>query len=85
MTSVTCYSCAKQDVDQTIGNLSAVINGVMNAMTFSKREEVKAWEQEFVPCEHTLCLTQQDVENVESKGIYLSCGTQTPATVLIML
>ncbi|KAJ5913458.1 hypothetical protein N7504_002341 [Penicillium tannophilum] len=67
VTSVTCYSCAKQDVDQTIGNLPAVINGVMNAMTFSKREEVKAWEQEFVPCEHTLCLTQQDVENVESK------------------
>lgn len=41
----------------------------MNAMTFSKKEEVKAWEQEFVPCEHTLCLVQQDIENPESKGI----------------
>ena len=40
----------------------------MNAMTFSKREEVKAWEQEFVPCEHTLCLVQQEIEDADSKG-----------------
>lgn len=57
----------------------------MTAMTFSKREEVKAWEQEFVPCEHTLCLTQQDIENVESKGIYLSCDSQSHAAVLTEL
>ena len=42
----------------------------MNAMTFSKREEVKAWEQEFIPCEHTLCLAPQDPGNAESKGTY---------------
>lgn len=41
----------------------------MTAMTFSKREEVKAWEQEFVPCEHTLCLDQEKVENAESRGV----------------
>jgi ubiquitin carboxyl-terminal hydrolase 5/13 len=55
-------------VDKTSGNLPSVIDGVMNAMTFSKREEVKAWEQEFVPCEHTLCLVQQEIENADSKG-----------------
>lgn len=70
-TSVTCYSCAHTDVDKTSGKLSAVIDGVMTAMTFSKREEIKAWEQEFVPCEHTLCLVQEEVENAESKGIYI--------------
>lgn len=37
-----------------------MVNGVMKALSFSKREEVKAWEQEFIPCEHTLCLVQQD-------------------------
>ncbi|KAJ5760070.1 hypothetical protein N7520_007226 [Penicillium odoratum] len=67
VTSVVCYSCGRHDVDKTIGNLPAVINGIMTAMTFSKREEVKAWEQEFVPCEHTLCLTQQETENAASK------------------
>lgn len=46
----------------------------MNAMTFSKREEVKAWEQEFVPCEHTLCLAPQDPGNPESIGIDLTAS-----------
>jgi uncharacterized UBP type Zn finger protein len=68
-TSVVCYSCPQKDVDKTSGKLPVVIEGVMNAMTFSKREEVKAWEQEFVPCEHTLCLVQQDIEDPDAKGI----------------
>lgn len=55
-------------MDKSTGNLPAVIEGIMTAMTFSKREEVKAWEQEFVSCEHTLCLTQEDVADSESKG-----------------
>jgi ubiquitin carboxyl-terminal hydrolase 5/13 len=69
-TSVICYECSQHDVDKTIGNLSVVIEGVMTAMTFSKREEVKAWEQEFVPCEHTLCLVQQESPQAAAKGIY---------------
>lgn len=55
-------------MDKTTGNLPAVIEGIMTAMTFSKREEVKAWEQEFVPCEHTLCLAQENVAGAESNG-----------------
>lgn len=68
-TSVICYSCSGMVVDKSSGKLPSVIEGVMTAMTFSKREEVKAWEQEFIPCEHTLCLTQNQVENAETKGI----------------
>lgn len=68
VTSVICYACAQQDLDKTNGKLPAVIDGIMAAMTYSKREEVKAWEQEFVPCEHTLCLVQKEVENGETKG-----------------
>jgi ubiquitin carboxyl-terminal hydrolase 5/13 len=56
-------------VDKASGKLPIVIEGVMNAMTFSKKEEVKAWEQEFVPCEHTLCLIQQDNTQAMSTGI----------------
>ncbi|KAJ5150974.1 Ubiquitin carboxyl-terminal hydrolase 14 [Penicillium canariense] len=67
VTSVVCYSCPREGVDKTTGNLPTVIEGIMTAMTFSKREEIKAWEQEFVPCEHTLCLTQQDVADATSK------------------
>ncbi|KAJ5102871.1 hypothetical protein N7532_003400 [Penicillium argentinense] len=67
-TSVVCYSCSQQDVNKSCGRLPDVIDGIMTAMTFSKREEVKAWEQEFVPCEHTLCLVQQQPpENTDDK------------------
>ncbi|KAJ6033028.1 hypothetical protein N7499_009298 [Penicillium canescens] len=66
-TSVVCYECSQHDVDKSIGNLPVVIEGIMTAMTFAKREEIKAWEQEFVPCEHTLCLVQQESEQAASK------------------
>ncbi|GES62714.1 ubiquitinyl hydrolase [Aspergillus terreus] len=67
-TRVSCYACADDNVDTSIGNLSSVVEGVMKAMTYSKREEVKAWEQEFVPCEHTLCLEQHEHKQTESRG-----------------
>lgn len=66
-TRVICYLCGEDDVDKTSGRLATAIEGVFNAMTFSKREEVKAWEQEFVPCEHTLCLNQGDSRHIESR------------------
>ena len=65
---MVCYACPQQNVDKTCGKLPEVIEGIMTAMTVSKKEEVKAWEQEFVPCEHTLCMVQQDAGDVQSKG-----------------
>lgn len=63
-----CYACSQDNVNKADGNLPAVIEGVMTAMTHSKKEEVKAWEQEFVPCEHTLCLVQQENLKAASAG-----------------
>ncbi|KAI1623627.1 ubiquitin thiolesterase [Exophiala viscosa] len=68
-TTVKCYACQLQDVDKHSGNLPAVIHGVMNAMAFSQKEEVKAWEQEFTPCEHTLCLEQHPSRQIESQNL----------------
>lgn len=67
-TRVLCYSCREDNIDKSMGKLPVVIDGVMKALTFSKREEIKAWEQEFVPCEHTLCLTQQDRKEIVPSG-----------------
>jgi ubiquitin carboxyl-terminal hydrolase 5/13 len=67
-TKVLCYSCQEDDIDKSTGKLPVVVDGIMTALTFSKREEVKAWEQEFVPCEHTLCLTQQDCQSFGPSG-----------------
>jgi len=53
----------------SLGNLQALVDGVMKAMTFASQEEVKAWEQEFTPCEHTLCLEQQPSRQIASQDL----------------
>lgn len=68
VTSVMCYDCQTESSSDYGPKLSAVVEGVMKALSFSKREEIKAWEQEFVPCEHTVCLVQQDKANVHGDG-----------------
>jgi hypothetical protein len=59
-------------VDKSSGKLPEVIEGVLKANTFARQAEVKAWEQEFTPCEHTLCLEQEKARNIESGGTHLS-------------
>ncbi|EED23612.1 ubiquitin C-terminal hydrolase, putative [Talaromyces stipitatus ATCC 10500] len=68
-TTVICYACQVESSGDLGDKLSAVVEGVMKALSFSKREEVKAWEQEFVPCEHTLRLKQQEHGNVNRKDL----------------
>jgi len=67
-TRVCCYDCSLDDIDQTSGNLTVVVDGVKRATTFARREEVKAWEQEITPCEHTLCLEQEPARRIQSQG-----------------
>jgi ubiquitin carboxyl-terminal hydrolase 5/13 len=67
-TTVICYECQVENSGDLGDRLSTVVEGVMKALSFSKREEVKAWEQEFIPCEHTLYLVQQDHGNVNRNG-----------------
>jgi ubiquitin carboxyl-terminal hydrolase 5/13 len=68
-TSVRCYDCNIEDVDKSAGKLSAVVDGVMKANTFSRQEEVKAWEQEFTSCEHILTLQQEAPRKIESQDL----------------
>lgn len=68
-THVRCYDCDVEDVDPTGGKLPAVIDGVLKANTFARQAEVQAWEQEMVPCEHTLCLMQEDARQIDSQGM----------------
>ena len=68
-THVRCYECAVDDVDQSKGNIASVVEGVLRANTFSKQEEVKAWEQEMTACEHTLCLEQGPSRKIASQDL----------------
>ena len=67
-TTVVCYACHDNNVDKSHGKLPEVVDGVMKALTFSRQEEVKAWEQEFTPCEHTRHLEQDQSSENNSKG-----------------
>ncbi|KAF4547194.1 Ubiquitin carboxyl-terminal hydrolase-like protein 3 [Elsinoe fawcettii] len=69
-TEVVCYACEPQgehsaDLGAEKEQVDKVVQGVMKANTFARQEEVKAWEQEMVPCEHTLCLEQDPGRKIE--------------------
>ncbi|KAH9986049.1 ubiquitinyl hydrolase [Xylariaceae sp. FL0662B] len=64
-TTVKCLECATE-LDKTNPKLALVVDGVMRANTFSRQEEVKAWEQELTSCEHVLLLQQQESRKIRS-------------------
>ncbi|KAL2866346.1 ubiquitin-specific protease UBP14 [Aspergillus lucknowensis] len=68
-TRLVCYSCDQETTKASNSKLQPIIVGVMNATTFSKREEIKAWEQEFIPCEHTISLVQQEPRHIKSQDL----------------
>lgn len=68
-TRLDCYACGRQDLDKTIGKMPQVIKSVLDANTFAKQEEVKAWEQEMVECHHTKNLEQDAPRNIESNEL----------------
>lgn len=68
-TRVTCYECDVDDVDKSSGKLADIVGAVLKASTFSRREEIKAWEQEFVPCQHTLDMQQDAKRQIESQDL----------------
>lgn len=68
-TSVKCYECGLEDMDRKNGKLQGVVDGIIKASTYARQAEVKAWEQEFSPCEHTLCLEQEAAREIESQGV----------------
>ncbi|GAB7355423.1 hypothetical protein MBLNU459_g5937t1 [Dothideomycetes sp. NU459] len=68
-TRVRCLECNTDDVDTAQANLADVVAAVLDANTFARQEEVKAWEQEMVPCEHTLCLEQHPPRAIDSQHL----------------
>ena len=48
------------------GKVGEVVDGVLRANTFAREAEVQAWEEEMVPCEHTLCLEQEPGRTIPS-------------------
>jgi ubiquitin carboxyl-terminal hydrolase 5/13 len=49
----------KIDISKADLQVTAVINGIMTALSSAQQSEVKAWEEEILACEHTLTLQQE--------------------------
>lgn len=72
-TEIVCYECQLRQEDKEAEQLQPVVDGILKSLSFSRKEEIKAWEQEFVPCEHTLCLVQEKTKPVSPSGMVLEC------------
>lgn len=59
-----CLEC-QTEVETAHPKLAHVVDGIMKANTFSRKEEVKAWEQELTSCEHILLMQQQPSRRIE--------------------
>lgn len=71
-TSVRCFGCSPlgeavqvdnpavscRNLCETDHQIKAAVDGVMKALSSAQQSEVKAWEEEIIPCEHALTLEQ---------------------------
>ena len=67
-TQVKCFADGVENLDTSQGKLSSVVDAILKASTFAKQAEVKAWEQEFTACEHTLYVPQEASQKIESQS-----------------
>ncbi|KAJ8483090.1 hypothetical protein ONZ45_g14725 [Pleurotus djamor] len=49
--------------------LKALADGIMQSMSSARQSEVKAWEEEIIPCEHTLTLQQTATGPIQASGL----------------
>ncbi|KAK4194816.1 putative ubiquitin carboxyl-terminal hydrolase [Triangularia verruculosa] len=68
-TTVKCLECGIGDLDKEDPAVAPIVDSVMKANTFSRKEEVKAWEQEMTSCEHILTLQQDPPKQIESQDL----------------
>ncbi|KAG9126310.1 hypothetical protein FRC07_003965 [Ceratobasidium sp. 392] len=57
-TSLRCWACNSFASPEVTPFVTPLINGVLAALSSARQSEVKAWEEELEPCEHTLTLDQ---------------------------
>ncbi|KAH8684151.1 ubiquitin carboxyl-terminal hydrolase 14 [Ilyonectria robusta] len=66
--AVKCLDC-NIELDKTGPKLAPLVDSIMKANTFSRKEEVKAWEQELTSCEHILLMQQHPSRKIEQGAL----------------
>lgn len=66
--SVKCLECNTL-VDAANPKIASVVDGIMTSNTFSRKEEIKAWEQELTSCEHILLMQQEEPRKIANQDL----------------
>lgn len=74
VTALKCWKCDPANGVQlpTLASDPAVqslVHGVLHSMSSARQSEVKAWEEEIAPCEHTLTLQQLPSGHIPASGL----------------
>ncbi|TQS36040.1 hypothetical protein Golomagni_03521 [Golovinomyces magnicellulatus] len=68
-TTVKCLACNVGNLDMISEGRADIVDSIINANTFSKKEEVKAWEQVYTSCNHIISLVQEPPRKIQSQHL----------------
>ncbi|KAE9393596.1 ubiquitin carboxyl-terminal hydrolase 14 [Gymnopus androsaceus JB14] len=66
-TVIKCWKCETEIPNDS--KTKSLTDGVMKSLSSARQSEVKAWEEEILPCEHTLTLEQLAVGPIQASGL----------------
>ncbi|KAG6820120.1 hypothetical protein H0H93_005126 [Arthromyces matolae] len=69
ITTVKCWACDAEKGRELPDAVKAIVDGVIESMSSARQSEVKAWEEEILPCEHTLTLHQESTGPIPASGL----------------
>ncbi|KAI9031682.1 hypothetical protein CLU79DRAFT_694306, partial [Phycomyces nitens] len=70
LTKVRCRACPGVQVPKdATPELNTIVEAILATLSSAKQSEVKAWEEEIYPCEHTLCLAQDPPKKLEAQDL----------------
>ncbi|KAH9846183.1 ubiquitin carboxyl-terminal hydrolase 14 [Lenzites betulinus] len=72
--TLKCWTCAPENgleipAASEDPHVKSVIDAVMTSLSSARQSEVKAWEEEITPCEHTLMLQQSATDHIAASGL----------------
>jgi hypothetical protein len=73
--SSTTIFVPAEDIAQTNPHVRALVDSVMQSLSSARQQEVQAWEEELLPCEHTLTLAQLTTGHIPASG---TCALRVP-------
>ncbi|KAG6860262.1 hypothetical protein C0995_013533 [Termitomyces sp. Mi166 len=73
-TIVKCWACEPErgrEVPEAVDEpkIKSLVDGVMHSLSSARQSEVKAWEEDILPCEHTFTLSQHPTGFIPASGL----------------